>query len=77
MSDKASADILNRRIFLSVAGLAGAGVAIRTCTAIVQPCCGLGRRAARHKCAASPAGAAAVSTTTVGRAVPGPFSLMR
>jgi sulfane dehydrogenase subunit SoxC len=36
MSDKASADILNRRRFLSVAGLAGAGVAMSSLPAVAE-----------------------------------------
>lgn len=58
-------------VFAPVTG-AGAGIAIRACTAIAQTCCGFG-----HRCTAFPAGAAAVSTTTVRRAWPGSFSLMR
>jgi hypothetical protein len=63
-------------VFAPVTG-AGAGIAIRACTAIAQTCCGFGRRALHHKCTAFPAGTAAVSTTTVRRAWPGSFSLMR
>src|SRR3990167_6522367 len=42
-----------------------------------QPSCGLGRRALHHKCNASPASAAVVSTTTTHRTRPGSFLLTR